>query len=285
VRVYEVDLKDANATREALVDAKPEAVFHFAASCYVGESVTDPAIYYRQNFVATMNLLDAMRAAESKRFVLSSTCAVYGEPETIPIVEELPKAPINPYGRTKLFCEGLLEDYHRAYGIQSVSLRYFNAAGAHPDGDIGEHHEPETHLIPLVLQVALGQREKIMIFGRDYDTPDGTCIRDYIHVVDLAQAHLDALEALRNERCSCDAFNLGNGSGYSVQEVIDMSREITGHAIPAEDAPRRAGDPPRLIGSAARAKQVIGWEPKFGDLRTILETAWRWHESHPKGYE
>ncbi|PIE24125.1 MAG: UDP-glucose 4-epimerase GalE [Planctomycetota bacterium] len=285
VQVYEVDLKDAAGTADALAQARPEAVFHFAASCYVGESVTDPAIYYRQNFVATMNLLNGMRAAECKRFVLSSTCAVYGEPESIPITEELPKAPINPYGRTKLFCEGLLADYHHAYGIDSVSLRYFNAAGAHPSGEIGEHHEPETHLIPLVLQVALGQRDKILIFGNDYDTPDGTCIRDYIHVLDLAQAHVDGLRALREGRCSCVAFNLGNGSGYSVQEVIEAAREITGHEIPAELAPRRAGDPPRLIGSAARAREVLQWQPKYGDLQTILETSWNWHRSHPRGYE
>lgn len=279
-----VDLKDREATREALRSARPEAVFHFAASCYVGDSVEDPAHYYRQNFCATQNLLDAMRDADCRRFVFSSTCAVYGEPEQLPITEALPKDPVNPYGRTKLFCEGLMADYHRAYGIQSVSLRYFNAAGAHPSGDLGEDHAPETHLIPLVLQVALGLRDSIRVFGTDYDTPDGTCIRDYIHIVDLAKAHILGLEALRAGRAELEAYNLGNEAGHSVLEVIEEARRVTGHAIPLEAAPRRAGDPPRLVGSSALAREKLGWVPEFGDLASILGTAWSWHRKHPGGH-
>jgi len=284
VPLLEVDLKDRDATVEALASVKPEAVFHFAASCYVGESVENPSYYYRQNLGATQNLLDAMHAADCRRFVFSSTCAVYGEPERLPITEDLPKAPINPYGRTKLYCEGLLHDYHRAYGITSVSLRYFNAAGAHPSGELGEDHAPETHLIPLVLMVALGQREDIKVFGDDYDTPDGTCVRDYIHIVDLADAHLRGLAALRDGRQELAAYNLGNEEGHSVLQVIETAREVTGHAIPAVAAPRRAGDPPKLVGSSALAHTELGWEPSFGDLESILETAWNWHQSHPNGY-
>ncbi|MCB9919652.1 MAG: UDP-glucose 4-epimerase GalE [Planctomycetes bacterium] len=284
VELLRVDLKDRAAVHTALQSARPESVFHFAASCYVGESVEKPADYYAQNFEATKNLLDAMIAADCKRFVFSSTCAVYGEPEHIPIVEDLPKAPVNPYGRTKLFCEGLLEDYERAYGLASCSLRYFNAAGAHPSGDIGEDHEPETHLIPIVLQVALGQREHVAIFGNDYPTPDGTCIRDYIHVLDLAEAHVLGLTAMREGKFTRNAFNLGNEEGHSVLQVIEEARRLTGHEIKAVDAPRRAGDPPKLVGSSARAKAELGWKPRFGDLTSILETAWNWHETHPHGY-
>ena len=284
VRLFEVDLKDEAATRKALEEAKPEAVFHFAASCYVGESVTDPGKYYRQNVLATLNLLEGMRHAGTGMIVFSSTCAVYGEPETLPITEGLPKAPVNPYGRAKLYCEGLLHDFHRAFGIRSVSLRYFNAAGAHPSGEYGEDHEPETHLIPLVLQVALGQREHISIFGDDYRTPDGTCVRDYIHILDLAEAHLLGLDAMRDGRAEVAAFNLGNEEGHSVKQVIDAARKVTGHEIPAVVAERRPGDPPKLVGSSALAREQLGWQPEFGDLESILATAWNWHQKHPRGY-
>lgn len=284
VPLIEVDLQDRAATLEAIAEHQPEAVFHFAASCYVGESVTDPGSYYQNNFISTLNLLDGMVAAGSRRFIFSSTCATYGEPPSMPITEEMPKEPVNPYGRTKLFCEGALADYEVAHGIQSVSLRYFNAAGAHPSGELGEDHAPETHLIPLVLQVALGQREDIKIFGTDYDTPDGTCIRDYIHIVDLAEAHILGLEALREGRITRAAFNLGNEEGHSVRQVIEMSRKITGHPIPAVETGRRAGDPPRLVGSSELARKVLGWQPRFGDLESILETAWNWHRLHPQGY-
>jgi len=284
VILLDVDLQDRAATLAALAEHKPEAVFHFAASCYVGESVTDPGAYYRNNFIATLNLLDGMVGAGSKRFIFSSTCATYGDPPSLPITEDMPKEPVNPYGRTKLFCEGALADYEIAHGIQSVSLRYFNAAGAHPSGELGEDHAPETHLIPLVLEVALGQRADIKIFGTDYDTPDGTCIRDYIHIVDLAEAHILGLEALRDGRITRAAFNLGNEEGHSVKQVIESAREITGHPIPAIEAERRPGDPPRLVGSSALAREMLGWEPKFGDLKSILETAWNWHRLHPQGY-
>jgi len=284
VPLLEVDLLDRAATQAALLEHTPEAVFHFAASCYVGESVTDPGKYFRNNFVATLNLLDGMVAAGTRRFVFSSTCATYGEPASLPIIEDMPKEPVNPYGRTKLFCEQALADYEVAHGLKSVSLRYFNAAGAHPSGDLGEDHEPETHLIPLVLQVALGQREDIKIFGNDYDTPDGTCIRDYIHILDLAEAHILGLEALREGRLTRAAFNLGNEEGHSVRQVIDTARKITGHEIPAIETERRAGDPPRLVGSSALAREVLGWQPRYGDLDSILETAWKWHRRHPRGY-
>ncbi len=285
VRHIAADIQDREDTIGALVDVRPEAVFHFAAACYVGESVKDPSSYYHQNVHGTHNLLDGMRAAGCDQLVFSSTCAVYGEPEQIPIVEDLPKSPVNPYGRTKLHCEGMFADFHRAYGLRSVSLRYFNAAGAHPSGEIGEDHEPETHLIPLVLQVALGQRQDIKIFGTDYPTPDGTCIRDYIHIVDLAAAHLAGLKAMREGRANVAAYNLGNESGHSVQQVIDEARRVTGHPIPAVAVGRRPGDPPKLVGSSALAREELGWRPQFADLGAILETAWRWHQAHPRGYD
>ncbi len=284
VPLIQVDLKNREACMAALKETAPEAVFHFAASCYVGESVVDPSRYYLQNFVATLNLLDGMVAAGCKNFVFSSTCAIYGEPESLPITEDLGKDPINPYGRTKLYCEGLLSDYERAYGLRSVSLRYFNAAGAHPSAEIGEDHHPETHLIPLVLEVALGKRENIKIFGTDYPTPDGTCIRDYIHILDLAEAHVLGLEALREGRAKVAAYNLGNEQGHSVLQVIEEARKVTGHSIPAVEEGRRPGDPPKLVGSSALAREELGWKPRFGSLTEILETAWAWHKSHPNGY-
>jgi UDP-glucose 4-epimerase len=260
-----------------------EAVMHFAAFTYVGESVQDPALYYRNNLASPLMLLDAMRRHGVNRFIFSSTCAIYGEPRQIPIPEDHPRQPINPYGWTKRMVEQVLADYGQAYGLQSVCLRYFNAAGADPDGEIGEDHDPETHLVPLVLETALGKREAIRIFGNDYPTPDGTCIRDYIHVNDLAAAHLLALEHLLDGG-EGGAYNLGNGRGYSVTEVINTARRVTDREIPTESAPRRDGDPARLVGSSEKFISQFGWQPQFADLEAIIETAWRWHRSHPDGY-
>lgn len=259
-----------------------EAVVHFAASCYVGESVTDPAKYYNNNLVCTLSLLDAMRSAGVARIVFSSTCATYGIPSRVPITEDEPQKPVNPYGFTKLAIERAMIDYGHAYGLGSVALRYFNASGAAADGSIGEDHEPESHLIPLLLQTALGQRPHIQLFGTDYTTPDGTCIRDYIHVQDLADAHRRALE--RIQPGVLQAFNLGTGRGYSVREVIDLSHRITGRPIPIVEGPRRAGDPPELVAAADKAHRELGWQPNHTTLDTIIETAWRWHREHPKGY-
>jgi UDP-glucose 4-epimerase len=249
---------------------------HFSAYAYVGESVKKPEKYYNNNVVNTLHLLDAMRRHDVKYFIFSSTCATYGEPEKMPIVEDMPQNPINPYGRTKLMVEKILEDYHRAYGLNYCALRYFNAAGADPDCEIGELHDPETHLIPLVLDAAIGKRRSISVFGTDYPTPDGTCVRDYIHINDLADAHIRALEYIRTNNCS-EKFNLGNGCGYSVKEIIEMARKVTGKEIPVVYAERRPGDPPELIGSAEKAKRILGWEPKF-DLESIMQTAWAWHQ-------
>ena len=260
-----------------------EAVFHFAASCYVGVSVTDPSSYYDNNVATTLRLLDAMRAADVNTFIFSSTCATYGNPVQEYMDETHPQWPINPYGWTKFVVERILADYGHAYGLKSVALRYFNAAGAHPEGVIGEHHDPETHLIPLVIHAAQGKRPNIKVFGDDYDTPDGTCIRDYIHILDLAEAHIQGLEYLKGGGESA-AFNLGNGAGYSVMEVIKMVEEVVGKEIPYEVAERRAGDPPRLVGNSARAQEILGWKQQYGDLKTIIETAWRWHEAHPDGF-
>jgi UDP-glucose 4-epimerase len=252
-----------------------DAVMHFASFIEVGESVRDPRKYYDNNLANTLNLLDAMLEAGIKRFVFSSTAAVYGTPVQVPITEDHPKAPINPYGASKLMVEQVLQDYDRAYGLKSVCLRYFNAAGADPDGELGERHDPETHLIPLVLQAASGRRPHISVFGRDYDTPDGTCIRDYVHVTDLCDAHLLALRHLETQGESA-VFNLGNGEGFSVQQVIDTARAITGREIPAIYSERRPGDPPRLVADSRKAQQVFGWKPKYSDLATMIEHAWRW---------
>jgi UDP-glucose 4-epimerase len=275
---------DREFVRGVFRDHRVEAVFHFAARCYVGESVTDPGKYYRHNVVGTMNLLDAMVETGVRRFVLSSTCATYGEPERIPITEDLPQSPINPYGVTKLIDEWMLRDYHRAHGLESVALRYFNAAGADPGGRLGEDHEPETHLIPLVIQVAQGRRDRLTVFGDDYPTPDGTCIRDYVHVTDLAEAHVLALEAMERGPVGVRAYNLGNTSGSSVLEVIRAVEAVSGRPVRHEVGPRRPGDPPRLVGSSAKIAGELGWKPRYGDIRTIVETAWRWHEAHPDGY-
>jgi UDP-glucose 4-epimerase len=255
---------------------------HFAAFALVGESVENPAKYYRNNIVATCSLLDAMREAEVSRIVFSSTTATYGVPDTIPITEQESQQPINPYGFTKLVIEHALADYSHAYGWGYAALRYFNAAGASPDGDIGEDHTPESHLIPIVLQVALGQRDHISIFGDDYPTPDGTCIRDYVHVDDLATAHLAALERL--EPGVELKLNLGTGHGHSVREVIDACRKVSGHAIPEVMSARRPGDPPELVADSTAAKATLSWQPKYTDIESIVSTAWKWHESHPKGY-
>lgn len=259
------------------------AVMHFAAFAYVGESVENPARYYRNNVAATITLLEAMQEKKVPNFIFSSSCATYGNPLEIPMTENHPQNPINPYGRTKLMVEQILQDFERAYGLKYVSLRYFNAAGADPDGELGEDHRPETHLIPLVFQTVLGRRKSIHVFGADYPTKDGTCIRDYIHINDLAQAHLLALEHLLNQGNSA-VYNLGNGEGYSVKEVIDMARKVSGRDIQSEIKPRRAGDPAALIGSAEKAVKELGWKPQFPDLESIMQTAWDWHREHPDGY-
>ena len=281
------DLMEREKLADVLREKKIEAVMHFAASCYVGVSVTDPAPYYQNNIVGTLSLLNAMRDADVGRIVFSSTCATYGVPDVVPITEAEKQAPINPYGFTKLAIEHALADYSHAYGLGYAALRYFNASGASDansnERPIGEDHEPETHLIPLVLQVALGQREKILIFGDDYPTPDGTCVRDYIHVDDLATAHLAALERL--EAGSQIKLNLGTGQGASVKEVIDASRRVTGHAIPAETVARRDGDPPELVADASLANKTLGWQPKYTDIEMVVASAWKWHQARPRGYD
>jgi len=278
----------ANLLDRAALDAlfaqhQPRAVIHFAARAYVGESVTDPARYYRENVVATFTLLEAMRAAGCSKLVFSSTCATYGQPVRIPIDEAHPQAPISPYGRTKLHIEHMLEDFGCAYGLRYAALRYFNAAGAAQDGTLGEHHDPETHLIPLVLQVAAGQRAEIQVFGYDYDTPDGTCIRDYIHVEDLARAHALALAKLEvgAERV---VANLGTGEGYSVLQVIDTARRVTGRPIAVRKVARRAGDPARLVSGGTEASALLGWTPQRAALEDIVRDAWNFLQRHPNGY-
>lgn len=263
-------------------DKKIDAVMHFAAFALVNESVNDPSLYYRNNVIAALELLDAMREANVMRIVFSSTTATYGEPEIVPIPETTPQAPINPYGFTKLVIEKALADYAAAYGLAYAALRYFNAAGADPSGEIGEDHMPESHIIPLVLQVALGQRDKITIYGDDYPTPDGTCVRDYVHVCDLADAHLRALERLEPGKGIC--LNLGTGRGTSVREIVEACREVTGHPIPEVMGTRRAGDPPELVADARRAQAELGWTPQYQEVRSIVKTAWNWHQKHPHGY-
>jgi len=282
-RYYQGDIRDTALLDQIFSEHEIEAVIHFAASSLVGESVTDPLKYYDNNVVAAQRLLAAMHRHGVNKIVFSSTAATYGEPKRTPIEETDPTEPTSPYGETKLAIERMLAWCDRAYGIKSVSLRYFNAAGAHPEGWIGEDHTPETHLIPIVLQVALGQREHVSIFGDDYPTPDGTCIRDYIHVMDLAQAHFLALQRLRNTGES-GIYNLGNGTGFSVKQIIEKCREITGHPIPAVVSPRRPGDPAVLIASSRKAKQELGWTPQYEDVGTIIETAWKWHRRHPRGF-
>jgi len=276
-----VDLSDSLEIRRIFQDYSIEAVIHFAAFTYVGESVEDPQKYYLNNLRNTLNLLEVMLEFEVESMVFSSTCATYGYPVEIPISENHPQNPINPYGRGKLMIEHVLKDYSQAYGLKYASLRYFNAAGADPEGELGEDHQPETHLIPLILDAALGIKEDIKIFGTDYPTPDGTCIRDYIHVTDLAYAHLKALQYLKNGGKS-DVFNLGNGNGFSVQEVIETARIITKRNIKSVEADRRAGDPPVLVGSSKKAQEILGWHPKYAELDEIVRTAWQWHEKLKK---
>ncbi len=276
------DLADSQATERVLREKQIDAVVHFAAFAYVGESVREPEKYYHNNLVNTLNLLAAMRRTGASRIVFSSTCATYGIPLQVPITEEEPQKPINPYGRAKLAVEWALADYAAAYGFGYAALRYFNASGANPSGEIGEDHDPETHLIPLILQVALGQRPHIEVFGTDYPTPDGTCIRDYIHVDDLAEAHLLALAKLQAGRGL--HYNLGTGRGYSVREVIRTCEEVTGRPIAVKEGPRRPGDPPALVAASQRAQHELNWQPRYLELRPNVETAWRWHQSHPHGY-
>jgi len=282
-KLIEGDLMDRSKLIEVMREKKIDAVMHFAAFAYVGESVEQPHKYYQNNIVAALNLMEAMRESGVDRFVFSSTTATYGAPDKVPIKEDERQDPINPYGFSKLVIERALADYAHAYGWGYAALRYFNASGASPEGDIGEDHSPETHLIPLVLQVALGQRENIAIFGNDYPTPDGTCIRDYIHVDDLGSAHVRALELLKPSEGI--KLNLGTGNGTSVRQLIDACRKVTGHAIPEVLGERRAGDPPELVADSSLAQKVLGWKPQYTDIEPIVETAWRWHQSHPHGYD
>jgi UDP-glucose-4-epimerase GalE len=277
------DLAEQARLDHALVMHRIEAVVHFAAFAYVGESVKHPGKYYQNNLVNTLHLLEAMRRHGIGRFVFSSTCATYGLPQSVPITEDEPQKPINPYGNTKLAVERALADYAAAYDWGFAALRYFNAAGASPDGAIGEDHDPETHLIPLVLQAAQGQRPAVEVFGTDYPTPDGTCVRDYIHVDDLAEAHLLALEALAPGKHL--HYNLGTGRGHSVREVIRVAEEVTGKPVPVKVGPRRPGDPPVLVASAEKVQRELGWRPRYPELRPIVETAWDWHRTHPRGYD
>ena len=271
------DLADRPLLRELFDTTRFDAVMHFASFIQVGESVQKPAMYYENNVTNTLNLLDTMRLSGVDKFIFSSTAATFGEPQYSPIDEKHPQHPINPYGRSKLFVERILEDYEHAYGLRSVCLRYFNAAGADPEGQLGERHEPETHLIPLILQAASGRRPAISVFGRDYDTPDGTCIRDYVHISDLCTAHWLALLSLMNGVGS-QRYNLGNGQGFSVQEVIDSALRITGSDIKVVDALRRVGDPARLVADATLATQQLGWHPRFSDLDIMLAHAWQWEQ-------
>jgi len=278
-----IDIRDKEKLDKIFKTYNIEAVIHFAANSLVGESMEKPYEYYHNNVYGMLCLLDVMRVNKVNRIVFSSTAATYGEPKNIPILEDDETSPTNTYGETKLAMEKMMKWFDNAYGIKYVSLRYFNAAGAHESGTIGEAHNPETHLIPLILQVPLGKREKIYIFGDDYPTKDGTCIRDYIHVMDLASAHYLALEYLREGNDS-DIFNLGSGTGYSVKEVIETARKVTGHVISAEVKGRRSGDPAVLVASSEKAKKVLGWKPEYDSLEKIIADAWKWHRSHPDGY-
>lgn len=281
---YNGDLRDEAFQRKVFQENEIEAVMHFAADSLVGESVTDPLKYYDNNVYGAVCLLKVMKEFDVKQIVFSSTAATYGEPDRVPIMETDPTDPTNPYGETKLAIEKMLKWSEKAYGIRHVVLRYFNVAGAHVDGLVGEDHQPETHLIPIILQVALGKRDKIMIFGDDYPTADGTCIRDYIHVMDLVDAHILAVERLRKGGEST-VYNLGNGTGFSVKEVVETARKVTGCPIPAEVAERRAGDPAQLIASSEKAVKELGWQPKYAELETIIDSAWKWFKAHPNGYQ
>jgi len=273
--LVEGDLEDQGHVEAILHKEKPLAVMHFAASSIVAESVERPELYFRNNVINTLNLLEGMLASGVQYFIFSSSAAVYGNPHQVPIPEDHPLEPVNPYGEGKVFVEKALRWYEEAHGLRYISLRYFNAAGADPEGELGEVHDPETHLIPRILEVALGKRPSIEIYGTDYDTPDGTCIRDYIHVTDLAQAHILSLEAFLNGQPS-RVYNLGNQRGFSVKEVVEAAREVTGHPIPTKESPWRPGDPPVLVASSERIKKELGWNRRYDDLKKILETAWGW---------
>lgn len=285
---YEGDLLNHHDLNSLFNKYHFDVVMHFAAFCYVGESVAEPLKYYRNNVAGTVNLLGAMEVAGISKFVFSSSCATYGIPDSIPITEHHPQRPINPYGRTKLIIERILQDSAAAYGMKSIALRYFNAAGCDPEGALGERHSPETHLIPLVLQEALRvagggdpQKTRLCVYGADFDTPDGTCIRDYVHVHDLCNAHLLAAERLvKGQAAGFEAYNLGNGRGFSVKEVIEVSRKVTGVPIEFRIVGRRPGDPPQLVGSVEKAKELLGWQPEFGKLEKIIETAYRWFKKN-----
>ena len=283
-KFYECDIRDKENLDKIFKENDIEAVIHFAANSLVGESMVKPYEYYHNNVYGMMCLLDVMKENNVDKIVFSSTAATYGEPKNIPILESDETNPTNTYGETKLAMEKMMKWFDNAYGTKYVSLRYFNAAGAYFDGSIGEAHTTETHLIPLILQVPLGKREHISIFGNDYDTNDGTCIRDYIHVMDLASAHYKALEYLRKGNES-NIFNLGNGNGYSVKEVIDVARKVTSHEIPAKLEERRSGDPAVLIASSDKARKVLGWKPEYDSLERIIEDAWRWHKNNINGYK
>lgn len=281
-RLVVADLDESHRLDQVLVEKRIEAVIHFAGSTYVGESVQQPAKYYRNNLVNSLQLLETCRRHGLVRFVFSSSAATYGIPGVVPIPEDHPQQPINPYGNTKLAVERALADHSSAYGLGCVVLRYFNAAGASADGQLGEHHDPETHLIPLAILAALGKRPALDIFGTDYPTPDGTCIRDYVHVEDLAEAHLLALERVQPGRLLC--YNVGTGKGCSVREVIGAVEAVSGKKVPVRAAARRPGDPPILVAAADRIRRDLGWQPKCTDLHAIVATAWGWHSTHPKGY-
>lgn len=282
-KLYIGDLRDADFLDKVFAENKIDAVIDFAAFSLVGESCSEPLKYFDNNVYGTIRLLEAMNRAGVKKIVFSSTAATYGEPENIPILESDRTLPTNPYGESKLTVEKILKWSDAAYGIKYVALRYFNAAGAHISGEIGEDHSPESHLIPIILQVALGQREKIAMFGDDYPTPDGTCVRDYIHVTDLADAHIKAIEKLFRDETS-GIYNLGNGKGFSVKEVVEETRRVTGKEIKAVVEGRRAGDPSTLIATSEKAMKELNWKPRFNTLTQIIETAWKWHKAHPNGY-
>lgn len=284
VPFYHGDIADSALVTSIIDRHQISGVIHFAASSLVGESMNNPAKYFENNVVKTILFLNTLLKTGVKHLVFSSTAAVFGEPRQIPIREEDPTEPTNVYGQTKLMLEQVMAQYARTYDFHYVALRYFNACGALPDGSIGEDHQPETHLIPLVLQVASGRRNHITIYGQDYPTPDGTCIRDYIHVLDLAEAHLLALHYLWNGGES-GPFNLGNGQGFSVQEVISVARQVTGHPLPVQIGPRRPGDPARLVAAAEKARHVLGWQPRYPDLAAMVASAWAWHRQHPDGFK
>ncbi|MCI8408411.1 MAG: UDP-glucose 4-epimerase GalE [Lachnospiraceae bacterium] len=281
---YEGDIRDRSFMDNVFEKEKIDGVIHFAANSLVGESMSEPLKYYDNNLYGTKVLLDSMVANGVDKIVFSSTAATYGEPERVPILETDPTEPTNPYGETKLSMEKMMKWTDQAHGVRYVALRYFNACGADVSGEIGEAHSPETHLIPLILQVPNGQRDKISIYGDDYDTKDGTCVRDYIHVTDLAQAHILAMKYLIDGKESA-IFNLGNGVGFTVKEVIEAARKVTNHPIPAEVVSRRSGDPAKLIASSEKAKKILGWNPQHADLEEIIESAWNWHRNHPNGYK